>query len=115
MPLLKIETNAPVSEDKLQTLLPALSKLVAETIRKPESYVMVTLSSAAMLMAGTPGNAAFADVRSIGGLDDDVNRRMSQKICGLLSQELGIPVNRTYLNFTDVPPGNWGWNSETFG
>jgi phenylpyruvate tautomerase len=115
MPLLKIETNAAVPDEKLQTLVPALSRLVAETIGKPESYVMVSLSSAAMLMAGRRDAAAFADLRSIGGLDDDVNRRLSQKICGLLGQTLGIPADRIYLNFADVPPGNWGWNSETFG
>jgi phenylpyruvate tautomerase len=115
MPLLKLETTVTVSDDKKKTLLAALSTLVAETTGKPEQYVMVTMSPAAMLMAGKPGEAAFVDVRGIGGLGGDVNRRLSQKLCALLSQSLGVPPNRIYLNFTEVEASNWGWNGETFG
>jgi len=115
MPLLKLETTVVLSEDKQKALLAALSKSVAETIGKPEQYVMVTLSQAAMLMSGNPGDAAFVDVRSIGGLTDDVNRKLSQKVCKLLNDSLGVPENRVYLNFTDVEASNWGWNGSTFG
>ncbi|MGA2180101.1 MAG: phenylpyruvate tautomerase MIF-related protein [Verrucomicrobiota bacterium] len=26
-----------------------------------------------------------------------------------------MPPDRIYLNFTDVPAANWGWNGNTFG
>ena len=115
MPLLKLETTVVLSEDKLKALLASLSKTVAETIGKPEQYVMVTVSQAAMLMSSEPGDAAFVDVRSIGGLTDEVNRTLSQKICKLLNDSLEVPENRVYLNFTDVKASNWGWNGSTFG
>src|SRR5438132_3731152 len=102
MPLLKLETTVALPEDKRKTLSGALSKIVAETIGKPEQYVMVVIGHAVMLMSGKPGEAAFVDVRSIGGLSGDVNRRLSEKICQLLEQSLGVPQNRIYLNFTDV-------------
>jgi phenylpyruvate tautomerase PptA (4-oxalocrotonate tautomerase family) len=44
MPLLKLETTVVLSEDKRQALLASLSKTVAETIGKPQQYVMVTAS-----------------------------------------------------------------------
>jgi len=66
-------------------------------------------------MSGKPGEAAFVDVRSIGGLNDDVNRQLAQKICSLLKDSLGVPLDRVYLNFTEVAAGNWGWNGDTFG
>jgi phenylpyruvate tautomerase len=115
MPLLRLETTVALTDDKQKGLLAALSKIVAETIGKPEDYVMVTVTPAAILMSGKPGEAAFADLRSIGGLDDDVNRQLSQNVCRLLHEMLGVPLNRIYLNFTDVPAGNWGWKGETFG
>ena len=59
MPLLKLETTVAISEDKQKALLSSLSKTVAETIGKPEQYVMVTISQAAMAMSGKPGNAAL--------------------------------------------------------
>jgi phenylpyruvate tautomerase PptA (4-oxalocrotonate tautomerase family) len=115
MPLLKLETTVALADDKKKALLAALSKIVAGTIGKPEQYVMVTIAPAAILMSGQPGDAAFVDVRSIGGLNDGVNRQLAQKIGALLKESLGVSPDRIYLNFTDVPAGNWGWNNDTFG
>lgn len=115
MPLLKLETNVALPDDKRKTLLPALSKIVAQTIGKPEDYVMVTINSSAILMSGKPGDAAFVDVRSIGGLSDDVNRQLSKKICTLLNESLGVTHDRVFLNFTDINGGNWGWKGSTIG
>ena len=115
MPLLKLETTVVLSEDKRQAMLASLSRIVAETIGKPQQYVMVASSQAAMQMSGNPDDAAFVDVRSIGGLTGDVNRRLSQKVCQLLHDSLGIPPNRIYLNFTDFQASHWGWNGNTFG
>jgi phenylpyruvate tautomerase PptA (4-oxalocrotonate tautomerase family) len=115
MPLLKLETTVVLTEDKRQALLAALSKIVVETIGKPQQYVLVSASQAAMQMSGNPGEAAFVDIRSIGGLTSEVNRKLSQKVCQLLTDTLGIPQNRVYLNFTEVEAGNWGWNGNTFG
>jgi phenylpyruvate tautomerase len=115
MPLLKLETTVVVSEDKRKALLASLSRAVAGTIGKPEQYVMVTVSQAAILMSGKAGDAAFVDIRSIGGLTDEVNHKLSQQVCQLLHDSLGVPPDRVYLNFTDVDAASWGWNGSTFG
>jgi phenylpyruvate tautomerase len=115
MPLLKLETTVALPEDKRKALLASLSKAVAGTIGKPEQYVLVTVSQTAMLMSGKAGDAAFVDIRSIGGLTDDVNRKLSQQICKLLNDSLGLQPDRVYLNFTDVEASRWGWNASTFG
>ena len=101
--------------DKAKPLLAALSKAVAGTIGKPEQYVMITLSHSVTLMSGKAGDAAFVDIRSIGGLNGETNRKLSQQICKLLKDSLGIAPDRVYLNFSDVEAGNWGWNGSTFG
>ena len=67
---------------------------------------MVTVGQAAILMSGKAGDGAFVDIRSIGGLSGDVNRKLSQQVCKLLNDSLGIPPDRVYLNFTDVGAGN---------
>ena len=76
---------------------------------------MVTANQVALLMSGKAGDAAFVDIRSIGGLSNEVNRKLSQQVCNLLKDSLGISTDRVYLNFTDVEAGNWGWNGSTFG
>ncbi len=115
MPLLKLETTVPVPEDKKQTLLTSLSKAVTAVTGKPEQYVMVTLSYSAMLMSGKSGETAFVDIRGIGGLSGSVNRKLSEQVCKVLKESLGVAPDRVYLNFTELEAGNWGWNGSTFG
>ena len=115
MPLLSIQTNVPIPQARQPEILAAMSKLIAHAIGKPEQYVMVTAVEGPIWMSGKEGPAAFADVRSIGGLDARVNREISQNLCVLLNKTLGIPASRVYLNFTDIPPAHWGHNGSTFG
>lgn len=114
MPLLRLETTVPLPQDAVKPLLAALSKAVAGATGKPEEYVMVTVSQSGMLMSGKGGDAAFVDVRGIGGLNSETNRTLSQQICKLLNDSMGITGDRVYLNFTDVEAENWGWNGSTF-
>ena len=115
MPMLKLQTSVPLSDEQRNALLPTLSKLVAEGIGKPEQYVMVTVETASILMAGKGGPAALAEVRSIGGLNGRVNSQLSQKLCTLLEQTLRIPAGRVYINFANIAADHWGWNGNTFG
>lgn len=111
MPLLRIQTAKEIPSD----VLDELSSLTAETIGKPETYVMVSATQADLTMAGTKDDAALVEVKSIGGLGRDVNLSLSGKICALLDEHCDIPANRVYLNFTDVPASEWGWNGSLFG
>jgi phenylpyruvate tautomerase len=115
MPLVKLHTSAPVADDKRDQLLKDVSKIASEVIGKPESYVMVALSEGAGCMGGEVGSTVFADVRSIGGLSGSVNKQISERLCGLLQQTLGVAPNRIFMNFTDVPASHWGYNGSTFG
>lgn len=115
MPFLQIKTNVAVNETRETELLALLSRSVVETVGKPEQYVMVAIQSATMRMAGKEGDAAFVEVRSIGGLNALVNKKLTQRVCADLKHVLGIPAERIYINFVDVDAGSWGWNGEMFG
>jgi phenylpyruvate tautomerase PptA (4-oxalocrotonate tautomerase family) len=115
MPLIKLETSASMTDAVKSELLKGLSEITASAIGKPEAYVMVTVSESAMCMAKEAGEAAFADIRSIGGLNQGVNREITKQVCALLKDKLDIPPSRVYLSFNDVAAVNWGWNNSTFG
>ena len=115
MPLLKLETTVPLSEEHAAALLRDLSRTVAQVLSKPEDYVMVSLQPAKMIMAGKEGDSVFVDLRSIGGLSGQVNRQLAQAQCKVAGQFLSVPPERVYITFTDVDAGNWGWNGRTFG
>ena len=111
MPLLNINCTQDLPQDLIQDL----SAAVAETIGKPEQYVMVSAVKADLCMSGEAGDAAYAEVKSIGGLNRAVNHDLTMKICILLEDHLGIPCDRTYVTFESVERDHWGWNKSTFG
>ena len=115
MPLMKLKISLSLSDEKRKDLLAAMSKIVAEGIGKPERYVMVTIEETSIILAGEYGDAAYAEIKSIGGLNREVNRKISKKFCELLDESLGISSDRIYINFIDVSASNWGWNGDTFG
>ena len=114
MPMLMLQTSTRLSNQQRYSLLAPLSQILVEVLGKPERFVMVSVNEAAMLMAGAETPAAYVDIRSIGGLNAEVNRKLSARICALLQQQLGITPDRVYLGFTDVSAENWGWDSGTF-
>ncbi len=115
MPLLKIETSAALSGETTEKVLAEASRIVARILQKPEQYMMVSLSPAAMLFSAQEGPAAFCDLRSIGVLSPERCATLSAELCAFLSTSLGVDPARVYLNFTEVEAERWGWNGTTFG
>lgn len=114
MPLLRIETNVSLEPSDAEALVAQASQAVAGGLGKPERYVMVTLQPGTpMAMAGAAEPAAFLDLRSI-GLPDGKTEPLSKALCQLMENAIGVPPDRVYINFADVPRTHWGWNGGTF-
>jgi len=65
-------------------------------------YVMVVLKgSVPMAFGGTQEPAAYGELVSIGGLNPDVNKKLSAGIASILESKLSIPKSRFYLKFHD--------------
>ena len=115
MPFLKIQTNYAVELSKGEVLLEKASKLVAEKLGKPESYVMVQLQKESpMLFAGSNAPLAYLELKSIGLPNNSTTTDLSNALCALMEQELGIPGDRIYIEFANAPRDMWGWNGGTF-
>ena len=115
MPYLNCKLSVEMSDKQRAALLPLLSKALSEPSGKAERYCMVSIDQAAMCLAGVVGPTAFVDIRGIGGLTAAANKKISEAVCSVLKNELSIPPDRVYLNFTDIAGENWGHNSTTFG
>ena len=114
MPMINLKTPLDVPENKRDSLLNALSKAVSEVTGKPERYIMVILEKADFMLGGERELAAFLDIRGIGGISPEINANLSKKICEILEERIAVAQDKVYLNFTDVPASNWGWNGSTF-
>jgi len=114
MPYLKIQTNLPLSKKAERNVLKVDSELVASELGKPEEFVMIALQpDTPMVFAGTDDPVAFLELKSI-GLPADKTKRLSQTLCGLINEHLGIRPERVYVKFIDVRHGMWGWKGDTF-
>ena len=112
MPLINLRTSL-ASVDHRHELLLELSAKLAEQTGKPEDYVMTLLETdVAMTFAGTSAPAAFVEVKSIGALRPSA---MTESFCELITSRTGIPADRIYVHFEDVPASSLGWNGRTFG
>lgn len=114
MPYLKIQSNQDIDDAAGKTLLTSASKLVAESLGKPENYVMVALEPPIpMLFAGNDAPAAYLELKSI-GLPESKTQQLSQALCGLVEDTLSISQDRIYIEFADASRSMWGWNGGTF-
>lgn len=114
MPLVKIQTNQHVTDDGTFNILQEASKLVADKLGKPESYVMISFEPAqAMLFAGSNEPLAYIELKSI-GLQESQTAALSASLSQLINVHIKIPKERIYIEFTDALPKMWGWNGGTF-
>lgn len=114
MPYLLIRTNKDITAEDQQKLLTKATHLISAALGKSERYVMVSVESGIPMQFGTKSDpCAYLELKSI-GLPGDHTSTLSLSLCGLLTEELGIPTDRTYIEFADAPRHMWGWNNATF-
>ena len=114
MPYVKVHSTVNLPEDDLAKLLEHLSREVAGALGKPERAMMASFEETPTAMGGSCEDAAWIELRSIGGLSPEVNGRLTRLLCSMLEDRLSIPPDRVYIHFIDVAPQNWGWNGKTF-
>ncbi|XP_050944151.1 uncharacterized protein LOC103502167 isoform X1 [Cucumis melo] len=103
MPCLNISTNVSLEGIDTSSVLSEASSTVAKIIGKPENYVMIVLKgSVPMSFGGNEQPAAYGELVSIGGLNPDVNKKLSGAIATILETKLSVPKSRFFLKFYDT-------------
>ena len=115
MPLLTLNTNRSLDEAERQDLLNSLSEHTAKILGKPESYVMVQIADQqTMSFGGDSAPCAYLQLKSL-GLPEQRTAEFSAQLCQLVEQELAIPTDRIYIEFSSPARHLWGWDTRTFG
>jgi len=116
MPLIQVFTSqANVDAARSEALLRELSSTLARELDKPEAYVMTCLvPELRMTFAGTSAPACYARLTNLGEFSEADTARLSALLCRSLSQGLGIPLARIYLEFQNPEPHLWAFDGETF-
>jgi phenylpyruvate tautomerase PptA (4-oxalocrotonate tautomerase family) len=114
MPLITIRSSVKIDDAAVGTMLSACSLELAELLSQPEAYVMTLFDRpTGMTMAGTDGPCCLVEVRSVVPFTSDQTRAVAQAVCAMLTEHLGVPPNRVFLNFTDFARTMWGFNGST--
>ena len=110
MPYINISTSLKV-EDKKE-LLEEISTLISCLTNKSKRFVMAKLDDNCEMYFDYEGPCCFLEIKSIGSLSPS---NMAKQISDFVSERLGIPTDKIYISFEDVPASTWSWNGKTFG
>ena len=110
MPYINVSTSAKV-EDK-EKLLEEITILISSLTNKSQRFIMAKLDDDSEMYFEDQSPCCFLEIRSIGSLNPSV---MAMPISNFLCEKMGIPIDKIYISFVDVPASMWAWNGRTFG
>ena len=110
MPYINVFTSAKVVDKK--RLLEEISTLVSSLTNKSKRFVMAKIEDNSEMYFVDESPCCFLEIKSIGSLNPS---EMAKPISNFIYKKMGIPIDKIYIFFEDVPASMWAWNGRTFG
>ena len=110
MPYINISTSVKI-EDKKE-LLEEITIFVSSLTSKPKRFVMAKLDDISEMYFDDESPCCFLEIKSIGSINPS---EMADPISNFVYEKMGIPIDKIYISFEDVPASMWAWNGRTFG
>jgi phenylpyruvate tautomerase PptA (4-oxalocrotonate tautomerase family) len=110
MPYINVSTSAKIDDKK--KLLEEIAILVSSLTNKSKRFVMAKLDHNSEMFFDDESPCCFLEINSIGSLNPS---EMAKPISNFVHEKMGIPIDKIYISFVDVPASNWAWNGRTFG
>ena len=110
MPYINVSTSANVEDKK--KLIEEISILVSSLTKKSKRFVMTKLDDNSEMYFEDESPCCFLEIKSIGSLNPS---DMAKPISNFVFEKMGIPIDKIYIFFEDVPASMWAWNGRTFG
>ena len=110
MPYINISTSARIEDKK--KILDEISILISTLTNKSKRFVMAKLEDNSEMHFEDDTPCCFLEIKSIGSLNPS---QMAGPISNFVYEKMGIPIDKIYISFEDVPASLWAWNGKTFG
>ncbi|MCQ9201555.1 MAG: phenylpyruvate tautomerase MIF-related protein [Prochlorococcus marinus XMU1425] len=110
MPYINVSTSAKVNDKN--KLLKEISILISSLTNKSRRFVMAKIDDNCQMYFNDETPSCFVEIKSIGSLNPS---EMAKSISDFVHEKVGIPIDRIYISFDDVPASLWAWNGRTFG
>ena len=110
MPYINVSTSGNIEDKK--RFLEEISILVSSLTKKSKRFVMARLDDNCEMYFEDESPCCFLEIKSIGSLNPS---EMAKPISNFVYKQMGIPIDKIYISFQDVPAAMWAWNGRTFG
>ena len=110
MPFINIITSASVNNKT--KIFEEMTLLISSLTKKSKKFVMTKIEDNSKMYFEDEAPCCFLEIKSIGSIKPS---KMAKPICDLVSELLGIPLDKIYISFEDFPASMWAWNGRTFG
>ena len=110
MPYINVATSAKVNDKR--KILKEISILISSLTNKSTRFVMAKIDDNCQMYFDDLNPSCFVEIKSIGSLNPS---EMAKPISDFVYEKMGIPIDRIYISFEDVPASLWAWNGRTFG
>ena len=110
MPYINVSTSVKVEDKK--KILEEISLLISSLTKKSKRFVMAKLDDDSVMNFDNQHPCCFIEIRSIGSLNPS---EMAKPISNFVFEKMGIPIDKIYISFEDIPASMWAWNGRTFG
>ena len=110
MPYINVSTSVKIDDKK--KLLEEISTLVSSLTNKSKRFVMAKLNDNSEMYFEDETPCCFLEIKSIGSLNPS---EIAKPISNFVYEKMGIPIDKIYISFEDVPASMWAWNGRTFG
>ena len=115
MPCIQIKTNVQVSDDIAQTVKSQLGRIITYLPEKTEDWLMIILEDQCRMWfrGDSEKPTAIVEVKIFGDkVDAAGSQKMTQDVCALFQQELGVDPKDMYIRY--LASLDWGWNNGNF-
>ena len=109
MPYINVSTTTKIEDKK--KLLEEISLLISSLTNKSKRFVMAKLDDNSEMYFDDESPCCFLEIKSIGSLNPS---EMAKPITNFVYEKMGIPIDKIYISFEDVPASMWAWNGRTF-
>ena len=110
MPYINVSTSIKIGDKR--KFLEEISILISSLTNKSRKFVMAKLDDNCEMYFDDQSPCCFLQIKSIGSLNPS---EMAKSISNFVYEKTGIPTDKIYISFEDIPSSMWAWNGRTFG
>ena len=114
MPYIEAKLSVKLDDNQKDELQRKLSDVTSSALSKPKQYIMTEIEDGKTLFMSEKKleKGAYISVKLFGSTTKSACQVLTQNICKILSEDLGIDGSHIYVTYH--PVDLWGWNGSMF-